>query len=307
MSETKFITLRDLEQFGSLELLATQVVEGFITGLHRSPYHGFSVEFAEHRQYNSGEGTRHIDWKLYARSGKYFIKKYEEETNLRCQLVIDTSGSMYFPQPGFDKLRFSIFSTAAIIHLLKKQRDAFGISLLAGSQLNPYIPARLSSGHQRLIFNRLEQLLQQSTAPEANRSLAPELHELAEQIHKRSVVVLFTDMLEHAENLDTIFSALQHLRFNRHEVVVFHVADHKQEMDLDYKNRPTLFIDVETGEKLKLQPAAVKDFYTDKMTAFVKDLKARCLQYKIELYEVDINRDFNQVLMPFFVKRSKLF
>lgn len=303
-----------VKQFSQLELLAKQVVEGFITGLHKSPFHGFSVEFAEHRLYNTGESTRHIDWKLYGRTDKLFVKRYEEETNLRCQLVIDTSSSMYFPVAGnkgqgdVNKVGFSAYSAAALIHLLKKQRDAFGLSLFSDG-VHVHTDSRSTQTHFKLVFNELEQLLKPQPEGRAARSSgAQALHEVAEKIKRRSLVIIFSDMLENSErDQNDLWAALQHMRHNRHEVILFHVMARKQEVEFDFEGRPHRFIDMETGEELKLNPADVKEAYVKSMHDFEHDLKLKCGQYGIELVQADIDRPFDQVLLPYILKRKKMY
>ena len=310
MAELK---LDELRQFGSLEFIARQVVEGFITGLHKSPFHGFSVEFAEHRIYNSGESTRHIDWKLFGRTDKLFVKRFEEETNLRCQLVIDASTSMYFPMPEKgqkkvpdNKVTFSVYAAAAITQLLKRQRDAVGLSVFA-NDVAFHAQAKSSAVHHSMIYAEMEKLLQ--SPPEGQlktTSAAAALHEVAENIHKRSLVVIFSDMLDSA-TADEVFNALLHLKHNKHEVVLFHVTDKRRELDFDFENRPYKFIDMETGEQLKVLPAEVKSQYIGRMAEFKGELKLRCGQYKIDYVEADINEGFRQILMPYLLKREKMF
>jgi len=185
-----------LEQFGNLEVLAKQIVEGFITGLHKSPFHGFSVEFAEHRLYNTGESTKHVDWKLYARTEKLFTKKYEEETNLRCQFVLDASSSMHFQHDdNWSKLKYSIYGIAALMELLKRQRDAVGLSVFT-EQLNLHTENKSSHTHHRYLFSELEKLLHKYEAKEAKTTEAVQvLHYIAELCHRRSLIVVFSDML----------------------------------------------------------------------------------------------------------------
>jgi uncharacterized protein (DUF58 family) len=301
-----------LQQFGSLEFLARQVVEGFITGLHKSPFHGFSVEFAEHRLYNSGESIKHIDWKLYGRTDRLYTKRYEEETNLRCQLVIDNSSSMYFPnieKPSIDnlnKITFSIYAAASIIQLLRRQRDAVGLSIFS-DEIEKHTQARSSTVHHKFLFTELEKML----APlpiEAKKSThaAEALHFIAENIHKRSLVVVFSDMFESGQARE-IFPALQHLRHNKHEVILFHVVDKSKEIGFEYENRPYRFVDLETGEEIRVQPREVKEEYLKSISAFDQELKLRCGQYRIDLVEADINLGFEHVLLPYLLKREKLY
>lgn len=300
-------TYKDLQDFGNLELLARQVVEGFTTGLHKSPFHGFSVEFAEHRQYNSGESVKNIDWKLYGRTDKLFVKRFEEETNLRCHLVMDVSSSMYFPEKKFNKLLFSVYSAASLMYLFKKQRDAFGLSCFSDT-LHLSTPAKSTSVHQKYLFAELERLMHQENK-RAKTSVADSLHEVAELIHKRSMVIIFSDMFEtgvNEEGLNEIFSALQHLKYNKHEVVIFNVLDHKKELNFDFENRPYHFIDMETGEELKVHPSQIKESYTNSVGNFRQSLQQRCTQYHIDLVDADINEGFYPVLHSYLIKRNKM-
>ncbi len=302
-----------LQPLSKLEFYAKQVVEGFITGLHKSPFHGFSVEFAEHRLYNSGESTRHIDWKLFAKTERLYVKRYEEETNLRCQIILDHSSSMYFPmkkQPTPDdpnKMTFAVYAAAAVLQLLKKQRDAAGLSVFS-DKIEMSTDARSSDMHQQHLYQTLETYLEPDDKNTHRTTSAVEaLHLIAEQVHKRSLVVIFSDMLENIDHPDTLFSALQHLKYNKHEVILFHVHDKMQELDFDFKQRPYRFVDMETGEKIKLMPEEVKERYREKISSFKEELRLKCGQYKIEFVEADINKGFEQILLPFLVKRSKLY
>ncbi len=296
------IPLSQIRAFGNIELLAKQLVEGFITGLHKSPYHGFSVEFAEHRLYNNGESTRHIDWKVYAKTDRLYTKRYEEETNLRCQLVIDNSSSMYYPVANRGKITFSVMAAAALAFLLQKQRDAVGLSIFS-EDIDQQTPVKSTSSHTHKLMLLLESLLQEQTTPRKT-SVAHVLHQIAEKIHKRSLVVIFSDMFENQEETETIFSALQHLKHNRHEVLLFHVTDHRTELNFDFDERPYEFVDVESGNRLKLQPSQVREAYRQQMIAYYHELKIKCGQAKIDLVEADINQGFHQVLRSYLIKRA---
>lgn len=294
-----------IEPFRNLELLAKSVVEGFITGLHKSPFHGFSVEFAEHRLYNSGESTRHIDWKLFARSEKLFVKRYEEETNLRCQIVIDTSASMLFPKDSENnKLQFSVYAAAALCELLKQQRDAFGLTLF-GQEITKHLPAKGSPLHHKLILNTLEELLNDKTENKVTAA-ANALNQVAEIIHQRSLVVIFSDMFESNAHNEDLFSALQHLKYRKHEVVLFHVVDKAKELDFDFENKPYHFIDLESGEEIKLNPSQIKEQYQKSVTEFKETLKLKCGHYKIDYVEADIKEGFDSILYTYLVKRHKM-
>ncbi|MEN0004054.1 MAG: DUF58 domain-containing protein [Bacteroidota bacterium] len=300
----------ELRNFGNLELLARQVVEGFIIGLHKSPFHGFSVEFAEHRLYNQGESTKNIDWKVYARTDKLFSKRFEEETNLRCQIVIDASSSMYFPEvtakskANLNKLQFSALAAASLMNLLQKQRDAFGLTIF-DSAVQEHTRCKSSTSHYRLLLTYLEKLLNN---PERDKttSAADALHQIADSIHKRSMVIIFSDMFEQSEDTERLFSALQHLKHNKHEVILFHTVDKSKEIDFNFENRPYLFIDMETGEKVRLQSNQVKDYYVEQMAKFKEQLRFKCLQYKIDFVEADINEGYKPILQSYLVKRNKM-
>ncbi len=300
----------DVRNMGNLELLAKQVVEGFIIGLHKSPFHGFSVEFAEHRLYNQGESTKDIDWKVFARTDRLYVKKFEEETNLRCQIVLDASSSMYFPEVGQDtknytnKLRFSALSAAALMNLLMKQRDAFGLTIF-DNEVKTHTRCKASTAHYRLLLTYIQQLLDH---PERNRttSAAKALHQIADSVHKRSLVVIFSDMFEQSEDSEALFSALQHLKHAKHEVILFHTVDKSLEMDFEYENRPYLFIDMETGEQLRLQPNQVKEHYVSQVAKFKEALRLKCMQYRVDFVEADINQGFRQILQAWLVKRMKM-
>jgi uncharacterized protein (DUF58 family) len=297
-----------LAHFGNLELLAKQVVEGFITGLHKSPFHGFSVEFAEHRLYNKGESTRHIDWKLYARSGKLFTKKYEEETNLRCQIVIDCSSSMYFPKGAeLNKFEYSVYSAASLIELLKRQRDAVGLSFFS-NKLELHTAAKSSMSHHRYLYSELEKRMTQYTEGAKKETNAIQaIHDVAELCHQRSLIIIFSDMLDDPNHLDELFQAIQHMKHNKHEVILFHVVDKKMEVDFELDNRPYNLVDMETGESMKLQPAEIKDFYHESVEKYFNELKMRCTNYQIDFMAADINVGFEQILLQYMLKRQKLY
>ncbi|MEQ9064557.1 MAG: DUF58 domain-containing protein [Vicingaceae bacterium] len=298
----------EIQQYSHLELLARQVVEGFITGLHKSPFHGFSVEFAEHKLYNTGESTRHIDWKLFARTERLYIKSYEEETNLRCQLVIDSSPSMFYPEKSKygNKMKFAIHGAAALMELLKKQRDAIGLSLFSEGLMS-HFPARSSLVHRKLLLSEMEKLLEIETIPEPRNSLlAKSLHDIADRIHKRSLVVIFSDIIDHVEQRDEVIAALRHLKHNKHEVILFHTFDQSTELDFEFENRPYRFVDVETGEEMKVNPLEIKENYQALARKYFNDLRMECHHFGIDFVEADIQKGFHQVLYPYLVKRSKM-
>jgi len=296
-----------LAQFGNLELLAKQVVEGFITGLHKSPFHGFSVEFAEHRLYNNGESTRHIDWKLYGRTERMYTKKYEEETNLRCYFVVDSSSSMYFKQKEISKFEFSVYSVASLMELLRKQRDAVGLSFF-NEDVELVTESKSSQSHHRQLYFELEKRLKNyDPKSKSVTSTAGALHEIAELIHKRSLVIIFTDLLDNPEHTNEIIEALQHIKHNKHEVILFQVMDTNIEKKLNLENRPYQFIDMETGEKLKLNPNEIREKYEEKIKAYFEEIRLRCINLNIDFVETNVSDGVEEVLQNYLIKRQKLF
>lgn len=305
------ITVKKIQEIGhlnSLDFYARQIVEGFITGMHRSPFHGFSVEFAEHRAYNKGESIRFVDWKLFGRTGKLYVKRFQEETNLKCQIVIDASSSMYFPvDAATNKLQYSVYSAAALVHLLNKQRDAAGLTIFS-EDIDYQVPARLSRPHMHNIYAQLDALLNSKYRIENKKQtqLSDVLHQVAEAVGKRSLVVIFSDMFENGDP-EKLFKALEHLRYNKHEVIIFHVFDGKFEQQLELENRPHKLIDMESGDVMKLHPGDVREGYSELLTAYYEQVKTKCLQYKADFIIADINSDFDKVLTSFLLRRQKMY
>jgi len=298
---------REVQQLANLELLARQVVEGFITGLHQSPFHGFSVEFAEHRSYNNGESVKNVDWKLMARTDKMFVKQFEEETNLRSYLLLDTSSSMNYPDKGMSKLQFSVYAIASLMYLFKRQRDAFGLGLFS-DKVDWLSRARSTSTHLYYLFAELEKMYEH---PKANSQtdIAGVLHHIAEDIHQRSMIILFSDMLENGmddEKSDALFAALQHLKHNKHEIVIFNVTDKNKELDFNFDNRPYHFVDLESGEELRVHPNEIKAGYLNSLNTWRNKLQLKCAQYHIDLIDANIHNGFDQVLKAYLVKRNKM-
>ncbi len=305
------LDLSKITQYDNLEFVAKQVVEGFITGIHKSPMHGFSVEFAEHRQYNTGEPTKHIDWKLYAKTDKLFVKTYEEETNLRCHLIIDNSSSMYFPlQDQYtlaspNKIFFSIYAAAALIQIFKNQRDAVGLSIFS-DELELHTQARGGESHQKMIYRELEKILQPiSNEVRKNSMVTATLHRIAEQIHRRSLVIIFSDMFESQSDTEELLLALQHLKHNKHEVILFHTYHKKLEYDFGFENRLYKFVDMESGSEIKLHSNQIRDYYKTTIGEYFKELTLKCGQYQIDVIPADITKGFDQILLPYVLKRQK--
>lgn len=298
------IELNQIKQFGNIEFLARQMVEGFITGLHKSPYHGFSVEFAEHKIYNSGESTRYIDWKVFAKSDRLYTKRFEEETNLRCQIVLDTSSSMFYPEDSHGKIAFSVMAAASLTYMLHKQRDAVGLTTFA-EDIELQTPIKSTASHVHRLFLLMENLLKENK-PEKKTSVASVLHHVADKLTRRSLVIIFSDMFDDPTQQEELFAALQHLKHNQHEVLIFHVHDALTEFDFQFQERPYEFIDIETGERVKVQPAQIKEHYQASIHQYKNELKLKCGQYRIDFIEADIRKNIDQILLPYLIKRSKI-
>lgn len=298
-----------LSEIKNLELLAKQVVEGFITGMHKSPFHGFSVEFSEHKLYNKGDSTRHIDWKLFAKTQKLYTKKYEEETNLRCHIIVDNSASMHYPivkkqsLGGLNKIGFSAVAAACLMEILKRQRDAVGLSIYS-DHYEYYAPEKGSDRHRKMVLHQLENLLISNSA--SNTNTYQYLHEIAEKIHRRSLIFLFTDMFQSNENAQALFEALRHLKYNKHEVVLFHTFDGKTEFNFDFDNAPKKFVDVETGEEVNLFSENIQEYYIELVSNYFSELISKCIQYKIDYVPIDIQLGFTQVLTSYFLSRQRM-
>lgn len=299
--------IEKISSFQHLELLAHQIVEGFISGMHKSPFHGFSAEFAEHKVYNVGESTKHIDWKLFAKTDRLFTKKFEEETNLRCHLIIDNSSSMHYPKledkaPFFkNKIGFSVLASAVLMNILKKQRDAVGLSVFSDTY-EYYAPEKGSDRHHRMILNTLENLLVKPKVQKSTDTITF-LHQIAEKLHRRSMIILFTDMFQ-SGNEEALFNALQHLKHNKHKVVLFHVIDAKTELNFDFDNAPRKFIDMETGDEVTVFADNVKSAYEKGVHSYFKKLALTCAQNKIKYVPVGVSDNFKKIVTTYLAEKQ---
>ena len=295
--------------FQNLELLANQVVEGFISGIHKSPFHGFSAEFAEHKIYNVGESTKHIDWKLFAKTDKLYTKRYEEETNLRCHMILDGSASMYYPEVGklsienLNKIGYGVLAIAALMNVLKRQRDAVGLSIYSDAY-DYYAPEKGSERHHQMLLAQLAEISTTAKASEGTETYTY-LHQIAEKIKRRSLIFLFTDMFQAQTDEEQLFEALRHLKYNKHEVVLFHLLDKKTEFHFDFENTPKRFQDVETGAHIDLYADTIKNAYEKRVGEYFDALKLKCAQYRIKYVGVDIQDDFSTVLNTFMTERRQ--
>lgn len=291
----------------NLELIAKQLVEGFITGMHKSPFHGFSVEFSEHKLYNKGESTRHIDWKLFAKTEKLYTKKYEEETNLRCHIIIDNSASMHYPEikdqniNNLNKIGFSAIAAASLMEILKRQRDAVGLSIYS-DRYEYYSPEKGSERHRKMLLHQLEKLFLSNS--KSTTETYQYLHEIAEKIHRRSLIFLFSDMFQTTIDDEALFEALRHLKYNKHEVVLFHTYDSKTEINFNFDNTPKKFVDKETGEEINVYAENIQEKYKELVQEYLETIKNKCLQYKIDYVPTDIKKGYNDILTAYLLQRK---
>jgi uncharacterized protein (DUF58 family) len=280
-----------------LDVRARLVVEGFIAGMHRSPFHGFSVEFAEHRPYMPGDPLKNLDWKVLAKSDRYLVKQYTEETNLRCHLLLDLSGSMKFQsaRASLSKFEYARSLAAALAYLMLGQQDAVG-ALLFSDRPQSFVPARSVRSH-------LDVLLKQLAAgePQGRTKLGPSLHELAERIKRRGLVVLLSDLMDTPEQ---VLEGLQHFRHRHHEVIVFHILD-PDEIDFPFHDTAT-FVDLESGERLTTEPWEIGASYREKLEAWRERYRRTCRERLIDYVPLDTRTPFDRALLAYLEKRAKL-
>ncbi|UCG63248.1 MAG: DUF58 domain-containing protein [Candidatus Zixiibacteriota bacterium] len=280
-----------------MEMRARMVVEGFIAGLHKSPYHGFSVEFAEHRQYMPGDNIRDIDWKVFAKSDRFYIKQYEEETNLKGYLLLDCSASMaYRSGDRISKLDYAGMLSGALSFMMLRQRDAVGL-VTFDQKIRRYVPPRSKSGHLHVLLSEIA-----AQKPSETTDVASTLHEMAERIKRRGLVIIMSDLLDDA---DMIISGLKHFRYNKHEVIVFHILD-PRERDFAFP-REAIFKDMETGEELTTLPYQIKKDYAHQVKAFSDQVASACRQSNIDYYPIDTAMPFDKALYAFLSKRERLY
>lgn len=309
MSETP-AALRYLDpvvasRLDNMELRARMIVEGFITGMHKSPYHGFSVEFAEHRPYNPGDELRHVDWKAYAKTDRHYVKQYEEETNLRSFVVLDTSESMrYRREAALTKFEYGAYLAAALHYLMVKQRDATGLIAFDDS-VHTIMPPKSTHSYMRQLLLKLESL---TVAPDAPRrtGAASAIDAVADRISRRSLVVIITDLFENVAQHDDLLKSLRHLRYRGHEVLVFHVLESATEREFSFPDVPTVFRDIETGDEVTLQPAQLRENYREAVRAFSDRFLYRCREYNIDFVEIDTAQPYDAALLAYLNKRRTL-
>ena len=299
-----------ISQLDTMEMRGRLIVEGFITGLHKSPYHGFSVEFAEHRPYNPGDELRHVDWKVYAKTDRYYVKQYEEETNLRHYVVLDTSPSMrYRGEAALSKLEYGSYLAAGLHYLMARQRDATGL-IAFDEKVHTSVAPKSTQGALRNLLVQLQNLVDAPPPKKkdaAQTGAAAALHEVAERIARRSLVVVITDLFENVAAHDDLLKALQHLRYRGHEVLVFHVLESATERRFAFPDVPMLFRDMETGEEVTLQPAQLRESYAEAVTAFAERFRRRCREYNVDFVELDTAEPYNTALLAYLNKRRQLY
>ncbi len=292
----KYLLPQTIAQLANIELKARLVVEGFITGLHKSPYHGFSVEFAEYRQYRPGEETKYIDWKVFARTDRYFVKVFEEETNLRSVIAVDKSASMRYASKGnISKFEYACTLAAALSYMLIRQRDAIGLALY-DTKIETYLPPR---SKQSYIHNLLRSL--DSTEPSGETGTSSSLDELAERIKRRSLVVIISDFFD---DIDSVKKALNHFRHKDHEVIVFQLLDPRE---IDFKfGRAANFKDLETGEEMVTQPYQIQRVYAKALNEFVDEIKRHTRQNNIDYHMIDTSTPFDVAIREYLAKRNRM-
>ena len=281
------------------------MVEGFITGLHKSPYHGFSVEFAEHRPYNPGDELRRVDWKVYAKTDRHYVKRYEEETNLRHYVVLDTSPSMRYRHAGFlTKLEYSAYLAAALHFLMVRQRDATGL-IAYDERIHTMMRPKASMAYLRHILIRLDQLSRREP-DESRTDTASALHSVADRITRRSLVVLITDLFVNIGTQQSLVRALRHLRHRGHEVLVFRVLESETERSFKFPDVPVIFRDMETQEEITLHPAQLRDHFSKAVQEDSEEFRRRCLEHNIDFVELDTGENYSNALLAYLNKRKRL-
>ncbi|MBU0712983.1 DUF58 domain-containing protein [bacterium] len=291
----KYLNPATIARLDNMALRARLVVEGFILGLHKSPYHGFSVEFAEHRPYNPGDEIRHIDWKLYGKTDRYYIKQFEEETNLKSYILLDKSGSMKYTSGEVTKLSYGSYLAAALAYLMLKQQDAVSLTLF-DDQVRDFLPPVAKKSHLNQLLAALERV-----QAGAETRIAPQLHELAEKLKKRGLIVLISDLLDEP---DDVINALKHFRHKRHEVILFHILD-RQELEFSF-NRQTRFVDLETSLHMNTEPWHIQEAYQCLIRQFIENYKIQCRANNIDYVTLITDQNLDLALSEYLRKRTRI-
>ena len=291
----RYVQPEALAKLGRMNFIARAVVEGFVAGLHRSPYHGFSVEFAEHREYVAGDSLRHLDWQALARTDRYYVKQYEEETNLRAHILLDCSASMGFKSNGMTKLEYGCYLAGSLAFLMVRQQDSVGL-VTFNERMTHYLPPRSTTMHLNQLLQALEQ-----TEPGKTTNLSGTFHDLAERIKRRGLIIIISDLYDDPREVSR---ALSHFRHKKHEVLLFHVFD-KFEIDFPYR-RLTDFIDMETNERVQVDPTYVRDEYRRQMREFINGYKRDCALQTIDYVQTDTSIPYDFMLFSYLGKRARV-
>lgn len=295
IDKRKYLEPEMVARLSNMSLRARLVVEGYIIGQHKSPFHGFSVEFAEHRAYGPGDEIRHVDWKLYGKTDRYFVKQYEEETNLRAYILLDTSRSMEYTSSKISKLDYGNYLSAALAYLMINKQDGVGLTLF-DNQIQKFIPPRSKPSHINTILTHLDTI---GSGKDTNVGIV--LHEMAERIKKRGLVILISDLFDETEN---IIKGLKHFRHNKQEIIVFHIMDRK-ELDFNFTNR-TKFKDMETDEHITTEPWKIRKIYQQSIRSYQDELRLRCREQKIDYVPLFTDQNLDLALNEFLKKRQRL-
>ncbi len=295
VNKRNFLQPETISKLENLSLVARLVVEGFIIGLHKSPYHGFSVEFAEHRPYMAGDEIKHIDWKLFGKTDRYYVKQFEEETNLKAYIILDASESMAFGSNGVNKLQYGSYLGAALTYLMLKQQDAVGLTLF-DEGIRSFIPPSSRPSYLNVILSQMEDL---ETGGETD--ISGTLHEMAERIKRRGLIILISDLLDDPED---VLMGLKHFRHRKHEVIVFHIMD-DQELNLDY-DRQVELTDLESGQALTTDPRLIRNAYRNEIHKFIEKYRQECLSNHIDYIQLTTSQPFDLALTEYLHKRQRL-
>ncbi|EQB62623.1 MAG: hypothetical protein RBG1_1C00001G0202 [candidate division Zixibacteria bacterium RBG-1] len=292
----KYLRPDIVSRLSGLEIKARLVVEGFIAGLHRSPYHGFSVEFAEHRQYMPGDPLKNIDWKVYSRTDRFFVKEFEEETNLKAYLLLDISGSMGYHSNGISKLEYGSYLCAALSYLMLQQRDSVGL-VVFDQKIQKYIPPKSAATHLHVLLSELDKIQASQTT-----NVSSALHEMAERIKRRGLIILLSDLFDSPEK---IMSGLKHFRHRKHEVIVFHILD-PRERDFSFPQE-AIFKDIETQEEILTSPWQIQKDYQAKLQEWIEKYRLESRESLIDYVLLDTSVPFDEALFAYLSKRQRLF
>jgi uncharacterized protein (DUF58 family) len=291
----RYIDPEALKKLANISLVARAIVEGFISGLHKSPFHGFSVEFAEYREYTRGDDLKHFDWKAFARSDRHYIKLYQEETNLRAYILLDASGSMAYTSGGLSKYEYGCYLAASLTYLMIRQQDSVGLAVF-DERLKSYLEPHGNPRHLMNICAVLEK-----TKPGAETSIAGVFHSLAETIKRRGLIVIISDLLDDQQK---VLNAIHHFRHNMHEVILFHLLD-PAELEFPFKGLSN-FRDLETGERLQVLPQVYREHYLRELESFIGRYRKECAERRVDYIVVDTSKPFDVVLMEYLARRAKM-